>query len=268
MDAEVFSHGRRARDLLLQLIDYIADFCVTHPRYKVLRRDRDAADGQRIFKVRNVDIGIVSLDDCFDFWLFLRHGARLGRRVDCANRSPTSAIRARIRHPHRQDGDCYDQYLVRMEEMRQSVNIMSNAASVYHRVGRAGRRTQGGAAEARRDERSMEALIHHFKLYTEGFTCRPARCTPRSKRPRASSASIWWPTAPTGPIAQNRAPGFVHLQAMDFLCRPYAGRRFRDARVNRHLLRRNRPLSGMVDLLFCGRCEGGGLGRGLVARLR
>jgi NADH-quinone oxidoreductase subunit D len=101
------------------------------------------------------------------------------------------------------NGDCYDRYLVRVEEMRQSNRIIKqcvdwlrkNPGPVItdnHKVAppsRVGMKT------------NMEELIHHFKLFTEGFTCRKAKRTRRSSIRRASSASISCRTAPTSRIA-------------------------------------------------------------------
>jgi NADH:ubiquinone oxidoreductase subunit E len=97
-------------------------------------------------------------------------------------------------------------------------------------------------------KRSMEALIHHFKLFTEGYHVPAGEPTPPSKRPRASSASIWWPTAPTAlslqdprarlcPSASHRIP----QQAA------HAGRRRGDHRVARHRVRRDRQVTPMAE---------------------
>ena len=149
-------------------------------------------------------------------------------------------------------GDCYDRQVVRMEEMRQSVRIMKQCVeklnSVSRRAGAVRQAEDGKFAPPKRAEmkRSMESLIHHFKLYTEGlYRCRRARSMPQSRRRRASSACSSPPTAPTSRTdCKIRAPGFAHLQAMDFMCRKsHAGRRQRDPRLARHRVRRGRSMN-------------------------
>ena len=89
MHAKYFRMGGVHQDLPPQLIDDIATFCETHP--KVLDDISDLLTGNRIFKQRNVDIGIVSLKDCFDWASPASWCAARGRRGICARRSPTSA---------------------------------------------------------------------------------------------------------------------------------------------------------------------------------
>ena len=95
--------------------------------------------------------------------------------------------------PVGKNGDCYDRYLLRMEEMRESTGSCSSASRSCG-AGRAGpvlTRRKIVAAARGEMKSSMEALIHHFKLYTEGFHVPAAKSTPPSRRRRASSASIW-----------------------------------------------------------------------------
>ena len=122
--------------------------------------------------------------------------------------------------PVGKNGDCFDRYLV---PHRGDAPEPAHHAAVR----RADARGPGADVEnnkvtpPKRGEmkRSMEALIHHFKLYTEGYHVPAGETyTRRSRRRRASSASIWCRTARTSPIScKIRAPGFAHLQAMDFM---------------------------------------------------
>jgi NADH-quinone oxidoreductase subunit D len=93
-------------------------------------------------------------------------------------------------------------------------------------------------------KRSMEALIHHFKLYTEGFHVPAGEVYARGrKRRRASSASISSPTAPTSPTAARSAPTglFRALQAMDFM-------------MKGHMLADTTAVLGAMDIVF-GECD-------------
>jgi hypothetical protein len=110
--------------------------------------------------------------------------------------------------PIGKNGDCYDRYLIRMEEMRQSVKIMKQCIEKLCAEEKGPvSATDGKVVPPKRGEmkKSMEALIHHFKLYTEGYQVPEGESTPPSKRPRASSASIWCPMAPTSPTAARSA---------------------------------------------------------------
>jgi hypothetical protein len=88
------------------------------------------------------------------------------------------------------NGDCYDRYLVRIEEMRQSNRIVRSASTGCRRIPAGHHREPQGRAAVRESMKShMEELIHHFKLFTEGMHVPPGEATPRSSIRRASSAS-------------------------------------------------------------------------------
>ena len=174
------------------------------------RRYRGLLTGNRIFKQRNVDIGVVSLEEAWE-WGFSGVMVRgSGAAWDLRKAQPYECYAEMdFDIPIGKNGDCYDRYCIRMEEMRQSVRIMKQCIAKLRAAD-----GQGPVAvedqkivPPRRGEmkRSMEALIHHFKLYTEGFHVPPARSTPRSRRQRASSASIWSPTAATNPTNARSA---------------------------------------------------------------
>src|SRR4029078_13339798 len=122
MHAKYFRMGGVHADLPPQLIDDIADFCVTHP--KVIEHIDSLLTPNRIFKQRNVDIGVVSLDDCFD-WGFSGVMVRAAGPVwDLRKSQPyESYAELDFDSPIGKNGDCYDRYLVRMAEIRQSVKI-------------------------------------------------------------------------------------------------------------------------------------------------
>ena len=103
-------------------------------------------------------------------------------------------------------GDCFDRYLVRVEEMRQSLRIIMQC--VEEMPAGPVRTQDNKIAPPLRGEmkQSMEALIHHFKLYTEGYRVPEGETYTRSKRRRASSASTSSPTARTSRIAARSAP--------------------------------------------------------------
>src|SRR3954454_13272518 len=123
MHAAYFRPGGVKQDLPSKLLDDIAWFCETHP--KVLDDIEGLLTDNRIFKQRNVDIGVVKLEDCFA-WGF--SGVMLrgsGAAWDLRKSQPYECYAEfEFDIPIGKHGDCYDRYLVRMEEMRQSVRIM------------------------------------------------------------------------------------------------------------------------------------------------
>jgi len=139
-------------------------------------------------------------------------------------------------------GDNYDRYCVRMEEMRQSVRIMKQCIEKLHGADGQGRVTVDDRkiAPPRRGEMksSMEALIHHFKLYTEGFKVPPGEVYAAVEAPKGEFGVYLVADGTNKPYkCKIRAPGFVHLQAMDFLCRG-------------HMLADIAAVIGSIDVVF------------------
>ena len=124
----------------------------------------------RIFKQRSVDIGVVSAEDAMA-WGFTGPMLRgSGVPWDLRKAQPYDVYdRIDFDIPIGKNGDCYDRYLVRMEEFRQSLRIIKQC--VEDMPDGPVMTTDGKVGPPKRGEmkRSMEALIHHFKLYTEGF---------------------------------------------------------------------------------------------------
>ena len=171
LHAAYFRPGGVHQDLPPDLIDDIEAWC--DPFLKVV----DDLDGllteNRIFKQRNVDIGIVHEQDVLD-WGYSGVMVRgSGMAWDLRRSQPYECYDEFDFHiPVGKNGDCYDRYLVRMEEMRQSVRIMRQAIDKLREpAGQGDILARGKLTPPRRSEmkRDMESLIHHFKLYTEGF---------------------------------------------------------------------------------------------------
>ena len=120
-------------------------------------------------------------------------------------------------------GDCYDRYLVRMEEMRQSVGIIRQAIDKLRAPdGQGDVLARGKLAPPRRAEMktSMEALIHHFKLYTEGFRVPEGEIYAAVEAPKGEFGVYLVADGTNRPWrVKLRAPGFLHLQAMDHIAR-------------------------------------------------
>jgi NADH-quinone oxidoreductase subunit D len=175
----------------------------------------------RIFKQRTVDIGVVSAKDAMD-WGFTGPMLRAsGVPWDLRRAQPYDAYAEMdFDIPVGKHGDCYDRYLVRVEELRQSLKIVKQCCEKMpdgpvtiqnHKV------TPPLRGEMKR---SMEALIHHFKLYTEGYHVPAGETYTAVEAPKGEFAVYLVSDGTNKPYRCHiRAPGFAHLSAMDFCSR-------------------------------------------------
>ncbi len=221
MHAAYFRPGGVHQDLPDQLVDDIWDWCV--PFLQTVQDLDDLLSENRIFKQRNVDIGVVSLDDAWK-WGFSGVMVRgSGAAWDLRKSQPYECYAEMdFDIPIGKNGDCYDRYHIRMEEMRQSVRIMKQCIQKLKVERGPVVSTDGKVAPPRRGEmkRSMEALIHHFKLYTEGFHVPEGEVYAAVEAPKGEFGVYLVADGTNKPYrCKIRAPGFAHLQAMDYLCR-------------------------------------------------
>ncbi len=172
MHAAYFRPGGVHQDLPQALIDDIAEFCEQFP--KALDDISTLLTENRIFKQRNVDIGVVPLEEAWGrgFSGVMVRGS--GAAWDLRKAQPYECYAEMdFDIPIGKNGDCYDRYLIRMEEMRQANRIMQQCVAKLNAPDGKGpvSATDGKVVPPKRGEmkQSMEALIHHFKLYTEGF---------------------------------------------------------------------------------------------------
>ncbi len=241
MHAAYVRPGGVHQDLPQQLIDDIGVFCDEHP--KVLDDIEGLLTGNRIFKQRNVDIGVVSLDECFA-WGFSGVMVRgSGAAWDLRKSQPYECYEdLEFDIPIGKNGDCYDRYLIRMEEMRQSVKIMQQCIEKLNSPEGQGpvSSTDGKIVPPKRPEmkKSMEALIHHFKLYTEGYHVPAGEVYAAVEAPKGEFGVYLVSDGSNKPYrCKIRAPGFAHLQAMDFMCRG-------------HMLADVSAVLGSLDIVF------------------
>src|ERR1700759_3242917 len=171
MHAAYFRPGGVHQDLPRKLIDDIEAFC--DPFLRVCDDLETLLTGNRIFKQRNVDIGVVSLKQAWE-WGFSGVMVRgSGAAWDLRRAQPYECYSEfDFDIPIGKNGDCYDRYCIRMEEMRQSIAIMKQCIAKLREPAAQTpvSNTDRKIVPPKRGEmkRSMEALIHHFKLYTEG----------------------------------------------------------------------------------------------------
>ncbi|QND70909.1 NADH-quinone oxidoreductase subunit D [Tardiphaga robiniae] len=241
MHAAFFRIGGVHQDLPPKLINDIDAWCDAFPQ--VLDDLETLLTGNRIFKQRNVDIGVVSLEDAWK-WGFSGVMVRgSGAAWDLRKSQPYECYaEMEFDVPIGKNGDCYDRYCIRVEEMRQSTKIMKQCIAKM-------RAPDGQGAVAVEDnkifpprrgemKRSMESLIHHFKLYTEGFRVPEGEVYAAVEAPKGEFGVYLVSDGSNKPYkCKIRAPGFAHLQAMDFMCRG-------------HLLADVSAILGSLDIVF------------------
>jgi len=241
MHAAYIRPGGVHQDLPQKLIDDIGHFCETHP--KVLDDIEGLLTENRIFKQRNVDIGVVSLEECFK-WGFSGVMVRgSGAAWDLRKSQPYECYgELDFDIPIGKNGDNYDRYLIRVEEMRQAVKIMKQCVEKLSGAPGQGpiSSQDGKVVPPSRGEmkRSMEALIHHFKLYTEGYKVPEGEVYAAVEAPKGEFGVYLVSDGSNKPYrCKLRAPGFAHLQAMDFMCRG-------------HMLADVSAVLGSLDIVF------------------
>ena len=223
MHAAYVRPGGVHQDLPQKLIDDIGHFCDVHPAK--LDDVETLLTENRIFKQRNVDIGVVSLEDCFK-WGFSGVMVRgSGAAWDLRKSQPYECYsEMEFNIPIGKNGDNYDRYLIRVQEMRESIKIMKQCVEMLSSPAGQGpiASTDGKVVPPKRDDmkRSMEALIHHFKLYTEGYKVPAGEVYAAVEAPKGEFGVYLVSDGSNKPYrCKLRAPGFAHLQAMDFMCR-------------------------------------------------
>jgi NADH-quinone oxidoreductase subunit D len=239
LHANYFRPGGVHQDLTPELIADIDAWADAFP--KVLDDIEGLITGNRIFKQRNVDIGVVSKEQAYA-WGFT--GVMLrgsGVAWDLRRNQPYECYdELEFDIPLGLNGDCYDRYLCRVEEMRQSIRIMKQCVEKLGSTPGPVLTDDGKVAPPRRAEmkRSMEALIHHFKLYTEGFHAPPGEVYAFVEAPKGEFGVYLVADGTNKPYrCKIRAPGFPHLQAMDWMNRG-------------HMLADVSAILGSLDIVF------------------
>jgi len=237
LHANYFRPGGVHQDLPRGLDEEIKQFCHTFP--KVVDDLETLLTDNRIFKQRNVDIGIVTKNEALEhsFSGVMLRGS--GVAWDLRKSQPYECYKDfNFKIPIGKNGDCYDRYLCRMEEMRQSIQIIKNciekmpAGPVKSIDGKI-------TPPPKKDlKTSMEALIHHFKLFSEGFRVPKGEVYTAVEAPKGEFGVYLISDGSNKPYkCKIRAPGFSHLQAMDYL-------------LKGHMLADVPAVVGSLDLVF------------------
>ena len=237
LHANYFRAGGVHKDLPAGLDNDIDEFCNKFP--KIIDDLETLLTDNRIFKQRNVDIGIVSKQDALDYsfsGVMLRGSGvawdlRRSQPYDCYDD-------LEFKIPVGKNGDCYDRYLCRIEEMRESVKIIKQC---LENIPKGPIKTEDGKISPppkKEIKQSMEALIHHFKLFTEGYRVDKDEIYTAVEAPKGEFGVYLISDGTSKPYkCKIRAPGFTHLQAMDYL-------------IKGHMLADVPAVLGSMDIVF------------------
>jgi len=237
LHANYFRPGGVHIDLPNGLADDILDFCKNFP--KLIDDLETLLTDNRIFKQRNVDIGIVSKQEALDhgFSGVMLRGS--GVPWDLRKSNPYECYQDfEFKIPVGKNGDCYDRYLCRIEEMRESVNIMVQALKKLPKGPIMTLDTKVGPPKRRDMKMSMEALINHFKLYTEGYHVPKGEVYSAVEAPKGEFGVYLISDGSNKPYrCKIKAPGFTHLQAMNYM-------------IKGHMLADVPAVLGSMDIVF------------------
>ena len=237
LHAAYFRPGGVHQDLPQALLNDIDAFC--DPFLKVLDDIEGLLTDSRIFKQRNVDIGIVTPEDVQNWGMSGVMARGSGLAWDLRRSQPYEVYNdMQFEVPLGKNGDCYDRYLCRVEEMRQSIRIMKQCLANMP-TGPVSSQ-DGKVVPPKRGEmkQSMEALIHHFKLYTEGYHVPQGEVYSAVEAPKGEFGVYLISDGSNKPYrCKIRAPGFAHLHALDYLSRD-------------HMLADVSAILGSLDIVF------------------
>ncbi len=221
LHAAYYRVGGVHQDLPDGLFEDILEFCKHFP--KLIDDLEGLLTDNRIFKQRNVDVGIISPEDALD-WGF--SGVMLrgsGVPWDLRKSQPYEIYEELdFDIPVGKNGDCYDRYLVRIEEMKQSLSIINQCIKTIPKGPIIVQNNKFSPPKRGQMKRSMEALIHHFKLYTEGFKVPPGETYTAVEAPKGEFGVYIISDGTNQPYrCKIRAPGYAHLQAADYMSKGY-----------------------------------------------
>ena len=237
MHSAYFRTGGVHQDLPPELLADIYEFCEHFP--KVIDDIEVLLTDNRIFKQRNVDIAVVTRAEAEALGFSGVMLRSTGVAWDLRRAQPYECYsELDFQIPVGKNGDCYDRYVMRMEEMRQSTKIMKQCIEKMPSGPFVS--DDNKIVPPRRSEMksSMEALIHHFKLYTEGFHVPAGEVYAAVEAPKGEFGVYLVADGSNKPYrCKIRAPSFPHLQALEFLCKG-------------HMLADVSAVIGSIDIVF------------------
>ncbi len=237
MHAAYFRPGGVQKDLPEGLVDDIAAFAERFPQ--VIDDIEGLLTENPIFKQRTVNIGIVTADQALD-WGFSGPLLRASNVAwDLRKTQPYEVYdQMDFLIPVGKNGDCYDRYLVRMQEMRQSVLIIKQCLEKMPEGFVKVKNYKITTPPREEMKTSMEALIHHFKLYTEGYHVPKGETYTAVEAPKGEFGVYLVSDGSNRPYrCKIRAPGFAFLQALDMMAKG-------------HMLADVPSIIGSLDIVF------------------
>tara|TARA_B100001029_G_scaffold115750_1_gene95812 strand:- start:1439 stop:2617 length:1179 start_codon:yes stop_codon:yes gene_type:complete len=212
-----FRPGGVAQDIPAGLLDDISSWANEYP--KMIDELEGLLTDNRIFKQRTVDVGIVSAEQAND-WAFSGPNLRAsGVAWDLRKSQPYDVYeKMDFDIPIGKNGDCYDRYLIRMYEMRESLKIIHQCVKEIPPGPISTDNNKVTPPSREEMKHSMEALIHHFKLYTEGYHVPEGETYTAVEAPKGEFGVFLVSDGTNKPYrCKIRAPGFAHLQALDMM---------------------------------------------------
>jgi NADH-quinone oxidoreductase subunit D len=235
--ANYFRPGGVSKDLPAGLTDDIAAWAETFPKF--IDDVEGLLTGNRIWKQRTVDVGVISAEDALA-WGFSGPPLRASGVAWDLRRSQPYDKYAEVEFdiPVGKHGDCYDRYLVRIAEMRESVKIIKQVLAKMQ-PGPIKLQDRKITPPTRNEmKHSMEALIHHFKLYTEGYHVPAGATYTVVEAPKGEFGVYLVADGTNRPYrCKIRATGFSHLQAIETLAKG-------------HMLADAVAIIGSLDIVF------------------
>jgi len=221
MHAAYIRPGGVDRDLPMGLMDDLWEWNEKFPQ-RIDEVD-DLLTDNRIWKQRTIDIGVISAEEALNlgFSGVMLRGS--GIKWDLRKSQPYDAYdQVDFDVPIGVKGDCYDRYLCRMEEMRQSVRIIQQCLNKMP-MGEVKVDDHKVAPPKRSDMKSsMESLIHHFKLYSEGYQVPPGSTYTAVEAPKGEFGVYLVSDGSNKPYrCKIKAPGFAHLAALNQLTKGF-----------------------------------------------
>ena len=217
LHAAYYRIGGVHQDIPEQTLNDIADW--SKGFHKIINDIECLLDENRIFKQRTVDIGVVSKKEALD-WGFTGPMLRGSGVAWDLRKHESYAIYDKVDFdiPIGKNGDCYDRYLIRMEEMKQSLKIINQVLDKMPKGDVIIDNPRISPPKRSTMKSSMESLISHFKLYTEGVRVPEGSVYRAVEAPKGEFGVYLVSDGTNKPYrCKIRAPGFAHLQGLDFM---------------------------------------------------
>jgi len=235
--AAYFRPGGVTQDMPDGLEEKIYNYMLNFPKF--LDDLETLLTENRVLRQRSVDIGILKAEEAINLGCSGPILRASGVAWDLRRSQPYDSYdQVDFEIPVGKKGDCFDRYLIRIEEMRQSISIILQCLSKIKKGPITFESNKISPPKRKDMKKSMESLIHHFKLFTEGYRVPEGETYVSVEAPKGEFGVYLVSNGTNKPYrCKLRAPGFAHLQALDFLCKG-------------HLLADVSAILGSLDIVF------------------